>query len=354
MMAKGRAVRVKKKDAQKAKQKLKDFGALDPKRALRRNGEYVYLPILEGGETAGYETVEAVLEERRKKKSFQELALERFGNRAEKKGAAKSPKAAGEGLFSSYDMVGDIAILQIPKGLEKHETEIGELLLESEKRARVVLKKAGGRAGKYRVTGLKHLAGEARTTTLYVENGVRMKLDIAKVYFSPRLSHERKRIAGQVGEGERVLVLFAGVGPFALVIGRENPSAEVVGVELNPDAVSYFRENILLNRLENVEAVPGDVEEIVPERYAGWARRIVMPLPMGAEEYLWCAFAAAKKGCIVHFYRMAGKDEGAGEVKRRIEEAGEKAGRKVEFLFERAVRPYSASTVQYVIDFRVL
>lgn len=342
MMVKGRAVRVKKSEGQIAKNELKALGLFDEGRFIGSDEEYVYVPVKLEGVPEKYEIVEKELEKRERRKGFRELLVGRFGEENAK------------GVMSSYDVVGDIAIVQVPEELLEHEGEIGELLLEADKKVKSVWKKAGGREGEFRVTKLAHLAGEKRGKTEYVENGVRMKLDVRKVYFSPRLSHERKRIVDEVGEGENVLVLFAGVGPFALEIARANPSAEVVGVELNPDAVEYLEENIRLNKLENLEAVMGDAREAAKGRFRGWADRIAMPLPMGAEEFLEAAFAAAKPGCTVHFYRMVEKEGGCDALKERIGKFAEKSGRSIEFVFEKEVRPYSASTKQVVVDFRVL
>ncbi len=339
MKVKGRAIRVKKSDGEKTKNELKELGLIDERRIIDSDEEFVYIPVLEG--SCGREVVERELEQKEVRKGFRELLIERFGEENAK------------GVLSSYDVVGDIAIIHIPEELAEREKEVGKLLLEGDKKVHVVLKKAGGREGEFRITKLEHLAGEERTETEYVENGVRMKLDISRVYFSPRLSNERKRITGEVKEGENVLILFAGVGPFALEIGKEVPSAKVVGVELNPDAVRYFEENIQLNKLGNVEAVLGDARRVVEEKFVGWAGRIAMPLPKGAFEFLDAAFAAADEGCMVHFYSMVEKAEGTGELKEKILEAAKKAGREVEFVFEKEVRPYSASTVQVVIDFRV-
>ena len=342
MIVKGRAVRVKKSEGQRAKNELKSLGLFDEGRFIGSDGDYVYVPVEGEGVPEKYEVVEKELERRERRRGFRELLVGRFGEENAK------------GVLSSYDVVGDIAIVQVPEELLEHEGEIGDLLLQGDKKVKAVWKKAGGREGEFRVTNLAHLAGEERSETEYLENGVRMKLDIREVYFSPRLSHERKRIVKEVGEGENVLVLFAGVGPFALEIAKANPSAEVVGVELNPDAVEYFEENIRLNKLENVEAVLGDAREAAKGRFMGWADRIAMPLPMGSEEFLEAAFAAAKPGCTVHFYRMVEREGGCDALKKRIEDAAEKSGRDIEFVFEKEVRPYSASTKQVVVDFRVL
>ncbi|MCP4646951.1 MAG: class I SAM-dependent methyltransferase family protein [bacterium] len=339
MKVKGKAVRVKKSEGEKTKNELKALGLIDEMRMVGSDGEYVYIPVLEG--SCGREVIDWELEQREVKKGFRELLIERFGEENAK------------GVLSSYDVVGDIAIIRIPEELSGHGEEVGELLLEGDKKIQVVLKKAGGREGEFRVTKLEHLAGEERTETEYLENGVRMKLDVSKVYFSPRLSNERKRIMGEVKEGENVLILFAGVGPFALEIGKAHPAANVVGVELNPDAVKHFEENVRLNKLGNVEAMLGDARKVVEEKFVGWADRIAMPLPKGALEFLDSAFAAANGGCVVHFYSMVEKEGGTGGLKELILEAAEKAGREVEFIFEKEVRPYSASTVQVVIDFRV-
>jgi len=336
---KGLVVQVPKADGEGAKNKLREAGALDPRRIVSSDSEYVYIPVLE--EIEGFENIEYELEEKALRKSFKDLLAEKFGG-----------EVAG-GILSSYDVVGDIAIIQIPKEISKHEEEIGELLLRADNKIKVVLKKAGGREGEFRITKLVYLAGEKRTETEYVENGVRMRLDVAKAYFSPRLGTERKRIMDEVGDKENVLILFAGVGPFALEIGKKKPNAKVVGIELNPEAVKYFKENIRLNKLKNVSAELGDAKKVVKEKFASWADRIAMPLPMGAEEFLDSAFLAAKPGCIIHFYKLLEKEGGFEKAKGLVEAAAKKADRNIEFIFEKEVRPYSAAKAQVVLDFRV-
>lgn len=371
MTGEGKALRVKKKDGQKAKEALKSMNALDESRTIGKEGDFLLIPINEGsalklmedsapspwmrgdgkplpttkkGETSlpeGCTVVDATLEAKGQAESFRELFAKRFG------------KENAKGILSSYEVIGDLAIIQVPKGMEPNQNEIGELLLKGERRVKAVFMKTGGRQGEFRITPLAHLAGENRTETEYTENGVRMRLDISKAYFSPRLGTERKRIMEAAKDGESVLVLFAGVGPFALEIAKAHPKCKVAGVELNPEAVRYFKENIKLNRLKNTEAILGDAKKECSLRFASWADRIAMPLPMGAEEFLEPAFTAAKDGCTIHFYTMLKREAGTKEAKKRISSIAKKMHKKAEFLFEREVRPYSASTAQFAIDFRV-
>lgn len=159
-----------------------------------------------------------------------------------------------------------------------------------------VFKKLGPMEGVYRTRKLKFLAGERRTVTEYRENNCRFRLDVSKVYFTPRLSFERRRIAEQVKPGEHILALFAGVGPFPIVIAKVQPHVKIHAVELNPDAFKYMQENTRLNRMQEIiTPLLGDVKEIVPAKFVNSADRILMPLPKGAEKFLGEAFLAAKR-----------------------------------------------------------
>jgi len=335
-----KAVRVPRKKGEDMRRRLSSSGLLDEAYFPLHDEEYVYLPVK--GKVPRHTLVEVDARRRAVRKGFREMLSGIAG------------KGAGR-IFSSYDVVGDIAVLEVPEELKGRGREIAEALLSSDRKIKAVLGKESGREGEYRIRKFAFLAGERRTETAYFEHGVRMRLDLAKVYFSPRLSHERGRIASQVGPGENVLVMFAGVGPFALVVAKRRKDAKVYGIELNPDAVRYFEENIRLNRMEGrVEAILGDVRKVVPERFLGVADRVLMPLPKNAEDFLDVALLAAKKGGIIHFYTFVNRAEGNGAAEKKALGAGRKAGRKIEILGSREVRPFSPSTVQVVVDFRAV
>ncbi|MEI7620890.1 MAG: class I SAM-dependent methyltransferase family protein, partial [Candidatus Falkowbacteria bacterium] len=152
---------------------------------------------------------------------------------------------------------------------------------------------------------------------------------------------------------EKILVPFAGVGPFAIRMGKAAAGGEVVGIELNPDACEYFEKNIIRNKCANVRAVCGDVAKLLPGKYAGWADRLAMPLPKDGKEFLVNAIPCLKKGGMLHYYSFGSMEAPFVEAEKDVKEAARKAGRKARVVFRRVVRPYSKDTEQVVIDAKI-
>ncbi len=332
-------IKVPKKEAEKTRQMLIAEGLYAKDFKVFRDEKSVYFPVLRAVE--GYETVEMEGERFQRAKKLREF-LSKILTEEEL-----------ENLVTSYDTIGDIAIIEIPEGLEKKEKQIAEAILKTNKRLKVVAKKLGKVESEFRVRPLKVIAGENRTETTYVEHGCRMRLDVAKVYFSIRLSHERKRIAELVKPNENILALFAGVGPFPLVIAKNHPKTNIAAIELNPEAVKYMKENIRLNKTKNIAAESGDAREIVFGKYRNFADRILMPLPRSADKFLDVAFAGARDGCIVHIYNFAPIEKSYDEIEKKIFNEAKKTGVKAEILNRKIVRPYAPKIVQVVVDFKI-
>ncbi len=201
----------------------------------------------------------------------------------------------------AYDIVGNVAIIEIPKNLVKGEKNIAEGILNSHKNIKSVFKKKGAHFGTFRTQKLKLLAGKNNKETIHKEHNCQLKLDVEKVYFSPRLSNERKRIFLQVKPKENVLVMFSGCGVYPITIAKNSKALKVYGVEINPIAHKYAIENLTLNHLKNVICLKGDAKKIVPKIKMKF-NRIVMPLPKGGEDFLNAAFRVAKKNTMVHLY----------------------------------------------------
>lgn len=202
---------------------------------------------------------------------------------------------------SSFDVVGDIIILDLDKKLKKYEKLIAKTLLKVHKNIKVIVKKKGTHYGKYRLQKYKVIGGERRKETIHKENNVNIKLNIQTCYFSPRSGTERLRIASLVKPKEKILVMFSGVSPFSLVIAKNSKAGEIYDVELNKKACKYAKENLKLNKIDNIKLFCGDVREVVP-KIGKIFDRILMPLPKGAKSYLDLALEVLKPKGIIHLY----------------------------------------------------
>jgi tRNA (guanine37-N1)-methyltransferase len=218
----------------------------------------------------------------------------------------------------------------------------------------VVARKTGGTSGEFRIRPVEVIAGEKRTRTLYREGGCVFELDLNKTYFSPRLGTERGRLCELVKPGEKVLVPFAGVGPFAIRMGHAVPGAEVVGLELNPEACKFFRANVERNGCKNVQVLEGDVAKLLPGKYRGWADRLAMPLPKDAKQFLVNAIPCLKRGGMLHYYSFGGMEAPFEAAEKDVLDAAAKLGRTARVAFRRVVRPYSKNTEQVVVDVEIL
>jgi tRNA (guanine37-N1)-methyltransferase len=348
-------VKVKSSEGEETRIRLVQLKMIAIEYSIERKGEFLYFPIKKEMEEAASEYATAKLHGKKIKQKKSKTLEEALSGKL-------TPEEIQE-IVTSFDIIGTIAITEIPPKMEKYEKEIAKALMKVHPNIKTVAKKLGGMEGEFRVRPIKVIAGKKSTETEYRESGCRITMDAATTYFSVRLSHERERIAAQVNDGERILALFAGVGPFPLVIARTKPTYKlnIASIELNPDAVKYMRKNVVLNKCEGkIEPILGDARTVVNERFVGWADRILMPLPKSAEDFLDVAFIGAKNGAIVHFYTFVNEDRAFEEAKEKVERAVEKFEKergckiRTEILFQRIVRPYAPRVVQVVTDFRVV
>jgi len=259
-------------------------------------------------------------------------------------------------LPRAMDLVGDIAIIEIPPELDAHKRVIGEAVLKTHKNVQTVLAKAGVISGTYRLREFSVIAGEPKTDTVHKEHGCKYYLDLAKVYFSPRLSHEHNRVASLVKDGETVVDLFAGVGPFSISIAKTRENVKVYAIDANPYAIKFLKKNIRLNRVESqVYPILGDAKQIVKQRLSVIADRVIMNLPEKAMEFVDAACTAVKPaGGTVHFYSFVNASNSLEDVKSRFIVAVQKSGRKVEeILSSRLVRTTAPHEWQAVLDAKI-
>ncbi|MCW3995105.1 MAG: class I SAM-dependent methyltransferase family protein [Candidatus Bathyarchaeota archaeon] len=256
-------------------------------------------------------------------------------------------------LPQALDVIGDIAIVEIPPELEPYQNLIGEAILKTHKNVKTVLAKASAITGTYRTREYIHIAGENKTRTIHREFGCQYYVDVAKAYFSPRLSHEHDRVASLVKSGETVVDLFAGVGPFSVLIGKKNQSVKVYAVDLNPDAVELLAMNVRVNRVDNrVFPMLGDARQFAATKLKGLADRVIMNLPEKALDFTDAACQTIKpQGGSVHFYAFIRSPDSIDSLKERCSDAVEQNSRKIiTFQYEKSIRETAPYESQVVLD----
>ena len=253
----------------------------------------------------------------------------------------------------SFDLIGDIAIVEIPADLIPFSSQIGKAVLEVNPHVRLVLQKSSDVMGTFRTRKFQALAGNGTTETVYHEFSCRYKLDVAEVYFNPRLSHERMRVARQVKQDEIVVDMFAGVGPYSILIAKSEPTSKVFSIDINPTAVAYLKQNIFANRVaDRVIPLLGDAGKLSTKEVHKIADRIIMNLPSEAGNYIGAAMQTLRvDGGRVHFYEFVGRNSTVDSVKDSFETLVEAQNRKVEsFEFCNVIRETSPGNVEVAID----
>lgn len=205
-----------------------------------------------------------------------------------------------------FEVIGTVAVVTLPPEVLPYKTPVAEAILALRNDVHTVLLKVHPIASVARTAGYEILAG-GTTVTEYHEGGFRYRFDLARVFFSARLAHERMRVTGLIRSGERVFVPFCGVGPFAIPAAARG--ASVVAIEQNPAAVFWLRENVHLNRVDDaVTVIEGDVQD-TSLLVEGHFDRLIVPAPYGMDAIFDRLAPFARGGGMVHWYTFKAENE---------------------------------------------
>ena len=342
------AVQVHKYSCQNAIDKLRRAGLLDLGHRTASVGEYVLIPVTDGASKEEFRSVlsgigmrltEAELRPReRRHGSLKDLLSQNIDASL----LALVPR--------SYDVIGGVAVVQPREELEPHVREIAESIKRLNRSVETVLVKKGPISTRYRVGKFEVAAGSGNTVTRYRENGCIFELDVRRVFFSPRLSGERLRVARQVRSGETVADVFAGVGPYSILIAKMGKAKCVHASDLNPEAFRYLKRNVALNKVDDsVHQYLGDARQVFSSR-PGSMDRVVMNLPHGAIDYLDVALALLRRDGIVHFYGFGRGEEAVEEVSRAFETRCRELKRRVWILRSKKLREVAPRTWNVSVD----
>lgn len=335
------AAKTELKNAEKVKLLLLKKNLLDTNYKAKKEGNYVYFPTKKKFQTKLTKFVDTNLEAKQEQPTLEKL----LKNKLTKNQLAKIPQ--------TQEIVGDIMILEIPEELQSKEKLIAEIYLKINKHIKTVVKKHEIHSGVFRTRKLKVLAGKRTKTTIHLESGVRIKLNLEKSYFSARLGNERLRIVKQVKKDENILVMFSGSAPYPLVIAKHCDTKEILGIEINPDAHKFGLENIKLNKMEKqIKLINGDVRKILPKVKKQFDR-VLMPLPKTGEDFLDLALPKTKRSGIIHLYAFLNEKDIDSEAKK-VKEICKELNYKVRVLRKVKCGQHAPYTYRVCFDLKVL
>ena len=262
-------------------------------------------------------------------------------------------KKESDELFSAFDQIGNIIVVRIPESLVSKKKIIGETLLEQVKTADSVFYQSSAVEGDFRTRNLELLAGEDKTETEYKEYGCRFIVDVEKVFFSPRLSTERERIANLVKDGEVVINMFGGVGMFSIMAAKKKKCI-VYNLDINPIASQLCEKNIERNKLAGkVISINGDASQIVKEQLGNKGDRTLMLLPERSDEFLDSALLATKNQGVIHYYMHIHADVKSDAPKLSREHFLQVCPVNSEILNSKIVRAVGPRFYQTVVDVKI-
>ena len=257
-----------------------------------------------------------------------------------------------DSMVSAFDQIGSIIIIRIPAPLYHKRIVIGKALLDNVKVADRVFCQVSDVIGDYRIRNLERIAGCGGTTTTYRENGCIFLVDVENVFFSPRLSTERGRIAAMAKDGETVVNMFGGLGIYSIQIAKKR-SCIIYNVDINPYATKMCMKNINLNRMSGaVIPVTCDAKRI-SNLMSDISDRTLMPLPESVDEFLDCAMKITRSGGIIHYYSHIHADKKQDAASLSEDHLKNKSPVDIRIIGSRLVRAVGPRYYQTVVDAEV-
>ena len=253
-------------------------------------------------------------------------------------------------LPSSYDTLGSIALVKMADEVAPYAPQIGKAIIATQKSIKTVCMDSGI-VDEFRTRNVKIVAGDKTTETVHREYGMTFRMDVAKVFFSPRLATEREIVARQVEAGEVVIDMFAGIGPFSVLIAKTRSPEVVYAIDLNPEALRFMKENIGFNKAVAVTPILGDAREEIAKLEK--ADRIIMNLPHDASGFVADALRALKPGGTIHYYEIM-EDASLQPRFDEIADIARREGRVMKELARRKVKSYSPTMTFYGLDLQFL
>ncbi len=335
--------------AEKARLRLIKANMINPEKKIITDTEFVFIPVIKDSNISeilfnlDFKVIERPFPDQQIKQAISDVLKQEF------------PEESWDTLSIKFDQIGSIALLRLdPQEISKViRKRIGEIILESHPRISSVINKIDIIEGISRVYPIEHLAGEKIYSSWHIEHGVHIKVDLQHAYFNPRLAEEHRRVSLEVREGERILDLFTGVGPFALHCAKHQ-KCEVYAIDINPYAITNLQKSIKKNKLiGKIFPIIGDSGAIF--QCKRFFNRVIINLPEKSIDYLPLAAKLVKKEekSTINLYQFSKKTESLEQDFTDL--IHKKLNNKYSFevLKIRVGREVSPSRIQMNVDLRI-
>ncbi|TBU16293.1 putative methyltransferase [Ordospora colligata] len=213
---------------------------------------------------------------------------------------------AGVQVPSSFEIVGNIAHLNLDEQQMNHRHTIGKVI--HEKTGMTVITKIGNISNEFRSFDLEVIGGEPNLQTVHREGGVLFCIDYKNVYWCSKLQNERLEILKMFMPGETVCDLFCGVGPVSLRALKNG--CKVYANDLNPHAIECMNASIKTNKLNssNIEVFNLSADEFLSVVEGRKVDHFFLNLPEHSLEYLK-RISTWNTSALVHCYFFSRNDE---------------------------------------------
>ena len=180
--------------------------------------------------------------------------------------ASKIDSELHHNLPRKWKKIGDILILDLSK-IENEKEKIAEIYAQVLNVKTIIQKnKISGELRKPEDTEL--LYGK-ETVTEISEYGIKYKLDLAEIMWSPGNTGWRSALSGPEKVSEfytfdkpkTIIDYFAGIGYFSIQMAKGYPEAEIIAIDKNPKSIEYLTLNAKNNSV-NIKIINDDCRNI--------------------------------------------------------------------------------------------
>jgi tRNA G37 N-methylase Trm5 len=171
-------------------------------------------------------------------------------------------------LPKKWKKIGDIIIIDF-KSIDKDKKKKIAKIYAEELRVKTVIQKSSVNGELRKPKDIELLYGK-ETITEISEYGIKYKLDIAEIMWSPGNTGWRSALAGpekvrdfySFNEPKVIIDYFAGIGYFAIQMAKGYPKSKIIAIDKNPKSIEYLTMNCKKNGIENIEIINDDCRNI--------------------------------------------------------------------------------------------